>query len=99
MAILQELYGSLEIALILVKATRLRRFNEATLKSQHEFPPTSLAVNVLFNVVKELDEAHLARHVSGVVVQCGPVKERMLAVPSLQRVKVSINNSVSKKDY
>ena len=83
MADLQELYGTLEIALVLVEATGLGRFNQSTLQPQHELPAAACTVNVLFYVVEELDEAHLARHVRRVVVECGPVQVGSFAFPSL----------------
>jgi len=81
MTVLQELYSALKIALVLVEAARLRRFNKPSLQAQDELPAAARGVNVLFDVVKELDKAHLARHVRRVVVECGPVEERVFAVP------------------
>lgn len=87
MAVLQELYGALEIALVLVEATRLGSFNQSALQPQHELPTAARTVNVLFDVVEELDEAHLARHVRRVVVKCGPIQEGVFAIPRLLNSK------------
>ena len=83
MAVLQELDGTLQVALILVEATGLACIDQASLESQNESPATQPTINVLFKIVEELDKAELARHVGCIVVQRRTVKEGMFSVPGL----------------
>ena len=51
-AVLQKCNGALQVALVLVEATRLGCVLKPALQSQHELPPAQLTVNVLLNVIE-----------------------------------------------
>ena len=51
-AVLQKCNGPLQVALVLVEATRLGCVLKPALQSQHELPPAQLTVNVLLNVIE-----------------------------------------------
>ena len=65
----EYLDSPLQIDLILVESSLLAGVYEASLDSEHKLPPIRGIVYVLFQVLEQVNKAHLLGHIGGIVVQ------------------------------
>jgi len=78
-ALRQDLDGTFKVDLIFVEASFLAGVCEPSLDSESELPAGLGAVDVLFEVLKQIDEAHLLGHEGSVVIEGRSIEEGLAA--------------------